>query len=65
MSRTLRCTSIDLQRAAFAKGVDLRKISDELNSSPTTVRNHLQAIHLTLSDGNKVELARIILEAED
>ena len=49
----------------FAKGVQFRKIADELNISPTTVRNHLQSIYSTLGISNKVELARMVVEAED
>ena len=49
----------------FAKGLEFREIADQLNIAPTTVRNHLQAIYATLAVSNKVELARIILEAEE
>ena len=49
----------------FGQGVDFRKIADELNIAPATVRNHLQAIYATLGVNNKVEMARIVLEAEE
>lgn len=49
----------------FGQGVDFRKIAEELNIAPATVRNHLQAIYATLGVSNKVEMARIILEAEE
>ena len=49
----------------FAKGLEFREIADQLNIAPTTVRNHLQAIYATLAVSNKVELARMILEAEE
>lgn len=49
----------------FGQGVDFRKIADELNIAPATVRNHLQAIYATLGVSNKVEMARIILESEE
>lgn len=48
----------------FGQGKDFRKIADELNIAPATVRNHLQAIYSTLGVNNKVEMARIILESE-
>ena len=48
----------------FAKGLEFREIADQLNIAPTTVRNHLQAIYARLAVSNKVELARMILEAE-
>lgn len=49
----------------FGQGKDFRKIADELNIAPATVRNHLQAIYSTLGVHNKVEMARIILESEE
>lgn len=49
----------------FAKGLEFREIADQLNIAPATVRNHLQAIYATLAVSNKVELARMILEAEE
>lgn len=48
----------------FGRGMDFRKIADELHIAPVTVRNHLQAIYGKLGVSNKVEMARIILEAE-
>ena len=49
----------------YGQGVDFRKIADELNIAPVTVRNHLQAIYAALGVNNKVEMARIVLDAED
>lgn len=49
----------------FGQGMDHRKIADELNIAPATVRNHLQAIYAKLGVSNKVEMARIIFSAED
>ncbi len=49
----------------FGRGMDYRKIALELNIAPATVRNHLQAIYSTLGVSNKVEMARIMSEAED
>lgn len=48
----------------FGRGMDFRKIADELHIAPVTVRNHLQAIYSKLGVDNKVEMARIIFEAE-
>ena len=48
----------------FGQGMDFRKIAEELHISPVTVRNHLQAIYAKLGISNKVEMARIIIEAE-
>lgn len=48
----------------FGQGMDFRKIADELHIAPVTVRNHLQAIYAKLGVDNKVEMARIIFEAE-
>ena len=48
----------------FAKGLEFREIADQLHIAPTTVRNHRQAIYATLEVSNKVELARMILEAD-
>lgn len=49
----------------FGRGMDFRKIAEELYIAPVTVRNHLQAIYGKLGVSNKVEMARMILEAED
>ena len=49
----------------FGRGMDFREIADELNIAPVTVRNHLQAIYAKLGVGNKIEMARIILDIED
>lgn len=49
----------------FGRGLDHRKIAEELHIAPATVRNHLQAIYAKLGVCNKVEMSRIILEAED
>lgn len=49
----------------FGRGMDFRKIANELHIAPVTVRNHLQAIYDKLGVSNKVEMARIIFEAED
>lgn len=49
----------------FGHGMGYRKIAEELSIAPVTVRNHLQAIYATLGVSNKVEMARIILAAED
>lgn len=49
----------------FGRGMDHRKIAEELHIAPATVRNHLQAIYAKLGVCNKVEMSRIILEAED
>jgi DNA-binding CsgD family transcriptional regulator len=49
----------------FARGMEYRKIAVELNIAPATVRNHLQAIYSTLEVSNKVEMARIMVEADD
>ncbi len=49
----------------FGQGMSYRKIADELHIAPVTVRNHLQAIYATLGVSNKVEMARMIFEAED
>lgn len=49
----------------FGRGMDYRKIADELNIAPATVRNHLRAIYGKLGIDNKIEMARIIHEAED
>lgn len=49
----------------FGRGLDHRKIAQELHIAPATVRNHLQAIYAKLGVCNKVEMSRIILEAED
>ena len=49
----------------FGRGVDHRKIAEELHIAPATVRNHLQAIYAKLGVCNKVEMSRVILEAED
>lgn len=49
----------------FGRGMEYRKIAEELNIAPVTVRNHLQAIYATLGVNNKVGMARIILEAEE
>lgn len=49
----------------FGRGMDHRKIADELHIAPVTVRNHLQTIYAKLGVSNKVEMARIILDAED
>lgn len=49
----------------FGRGMDYRVIADELHIAPVTVRNHLQAIYAKLGVSNKVEMARIILSAED
>lgn len=49
----------------FGRGMDFRKIADELHIAPVTVRNHLQAIYATLGVSNKIEMAHIILEVED
>lgn len=48
----------------FGRGMDFRKIADELHIAPVTVRNHLQAIYAKLGVDNKVEMARIIFEAD-
>lgn len=49
----------------FGRGMDFRKIADELHIAPVTVRNHLQAIYAKLGVSNKVEMARIIIDSED
>lgn len=49
----------------FGHGMDHRSIAEALHISPSTVRNHLQAIYATLEISNKVEMAQIIREAED
>lgn len=49
----------------FGRGLDHRRIAEELHISPATVRNHLQAIYAKLGVSNKVEMSRLILEAED
>ena len=49
----------------FGRGMDYRKIADELHIAPVTVRNHLQAIYATLGVSNKVELAHLIFESEE
>jgi DNA-binding CsgD family transcriptional regulator len=49
----------------FGRGMDHRKIAEELHIAPATVRNHLQAIYAKLGVSNKVEMARIIIEAEE
>ena len=49
----------------FGRGMDYRKIALQLNIAPATVRNHLQAVYSTLGVSNKVEMARLIIEAED
>lgn len=49
----------------FGRGMDYRKIAVELNIAPATVRNHLQAIYATLGVSNKVEMARLLIGAED
>lgn len=49
----------------FGRGMNFRKIADELHIAPVTVRNHLQAIYTKLGVGNKVELARLIHEMEE
>lgn len=49
----------------FGRGMDHRNIAEELQIAPATVRNHLQSIYTKLGVGNKVEMARIILAAED
>jgi DNA-binding CsgD family transcriptional regulator len=46
------------------QGKDFREIAEELHLAPATVRNHLQAIYTKLGVNNKVEMARLILEAE-
>ena len=49
----------------FGRGLDHRKIAEGLHIAPATVRNHLRAIYAKLGVCNKVEMSRIILEAED
>ncbi|HUX90253.1 MAG TPA: LuxR C-terminal-related transcriptional regulator [Gallionellaceae bacterium] len=49
----------------FGLGIDYRKIAEELNIAPATVRNHLQVIYAALGVSHKVDMARIILEAEE
>lgn len=49
----------------FGRGMAYRKIAVELCIAPATVRNHLQAIYSTLGVSNKVEMARIIVEADE
>ena len=55
---------LDVARRS-GRGLDFRKIADELHIAPVTVRNHLQAIYATLGVHNKTEMARIVREAED
>ena len=49
----------------FGRGMDFRRIADELHIAPVTVRNHLQAIYTKLGVGNKVELVRLIQGMEE
>ena len=49
----------------FGHGMDHRSIAHELHISPSTVRNHLQSIYSTLGISNKIEMALIILDAEN
>jgi DNA-binding CsgD family transcriptional regulator len=49
----------------FGRGMDHRKIAEDLHIAPTTVRNHLQAIYAKLGVCNKVEMARLIIKADN
>ena len=49
----------------FGRGMDFRKIADDLHISPVTVRNHLQAIYAALGVSNKIQMSRIILDTEN
>ena len=60
----LSSRELDVARR-FAQGMEYRKIAVELNIAPATVRNHLQAIYSTLGVSNKVEMARVIVEADE
>ena len=49
----------------FGRGMDFRKIAEELHIAPVTVRNHLQAIYAKLGVSNKIEMARVIIDSEN